>query len=61
MGVCMKKVVRERSPEELSIRLRDTQDMNDSNLIEEEYIKTSRKNVQKKQFTIKQIKRDSRE
>lgn len=31
--------------------------MNESNLIEEEYIKTSRKNIQKKAFTIKQIKR----
>jgi hypothetical protein len=34
--------------------------MNDSNLIEDEFIKTSRQNVQKKNFTIKQkAKRDS--
>lgn len=38
--------------------MRETQDLNESNLIEEEYIKSSRKTIQKKAFTIKQIKRD---
>lgn len=57
MGVCMKKMIRETSAEELSIRLRESQEMTDSNLVEEEYIKTSRQVIYKKGFNIKQVSR----
>lgn len=57
MGVCMKKMIRETSAEELSIRLRESQEITDSNLVEEEYIKTSRQVIYKKGFNIKQVSR----
>ena len=59
MGVRMKKIVKEMTAEELSLRLRETEDMNESNLIEEDFIKHSRSNIAKKGFSIKQFKRDS--
>lgn len=60
MGVCLKKMVREKSAEELSVQLRESQDMNESNLVEEEYIRSSRQVIHKKAFTIKHIKKESR-
>ena len=36
------------------MRLRESQEMNDSNIIEEEYIRSSRQVIHKKSFNIKQ-------
>lgn len=59
MGVRMKKLVKELSAEQLSLRLRESEEMNESNAAEEQFIKTSRQNLMKKGFNIKHIKRDS--
>jgi hypothetical protein len=42
------------------MRLRETEDMNESNLVEEEFIKNSRQNIAKKGFNIKHYKRESK-
>jgi cell fate (sporulation/competence/biofilm development) regulator YmcA (YheA/YmcA/DUF963 family) len=51
--------VKEMSAEEISLRIRETEEMNESNLAEEEFMQTSRQNVIKKGFSIKHVKRES--
>lgn len=58
-GVRLKKLVREKSMEEISMKLRETEEMNESNLIEEEFMNTERQNLYKKGFNIKPARRES--
>jgi hypothetical protein len=58
-GIRLKKMVKELSAEELSLRVRETEEMNESNLIEEEFMQSSRQNILKKAFSIKHLKRES--
>lgn len=54
----MKKLVKEYTMEELSLKARETEEMNESILCEEEYINNSRANIMKKGFAIKQLKKE---